>query len=162
MRVASFARARMLAWRTWQASRSRARVTPASRGARVWGIALSALLPLVPCGLAGRARHRIKALLASMLDSRPQSPARAPAALQTCRRERSHRSDVLLLATDNVDFPLGLYKETVTERVPRGVDFVHLVMADRGLAARLVGIEAEAVHAIEPNSHLLVVWSRTE
>jgi hypothetical protein len=108
-------------------------------------------------------QHRIKALLASMLDSRrPQSPALAPAVLQTCRRERSHRSDVLLLATDKVDFPLGLYKETVTERVPRGVDFVHLVMADRGLAARLVGIEAEAIHAIEPNSHLLVVWSRTE
>jgi hypothetical protein len=72
----------------------------------------------------------------------------------------------VLLATDKVDFPLGLYKETVTERVPRGVDLIHLVVADRVLAARLTGLEGDAMHAghgdAAPDRHLLVVCSRTE
>jgi hypothetical protein len=62
--------------------------------------------------------------------------------------------------TTELHFPLDLYKRTMAERAPRGVDFVHLATADRRLAGRLVGLEAEALTAIEPNSHLLVVRTR--
>ena len=184
MRAASCARARILAWRTRQAIRSRVRVETAGRLlARVWGTALSVLLPLATCERASRAHHRIRALLASILDSQPESPASGGAVMRTCSRQVSPRADVVLLAADDVEpslqydawivkrlesharttelhFPLSLYKQTVAERIPRGVDFVHLVTADRRLAGRLVGLEAEVMHA-EPDGHLLVVWSRT-
>jgi len=134
MRVASFARARILTWRIWQASRARIRVESEGPLARVWGSALSKLLPLV---------------------------------VRRCSRKAPRRSDVVLLGTSDVEqarlhFPLGLYKQTVTELVPRGVGFVHLVTADRGLTGRLIGLDADALHATEPNTQLLVVCSQTQ